>query len=101
MQAGLKNAYDCIKVFSETDQTEDLKKFDVPINSRRAAYEAGLRRRLKRAKAEGDLPPDIDPADLARYVVTIIRGIAVQAAGGTSLNELRRVVQMALRDLPE
>lgn len=30
MQAGLKNAYDCIKAFSETDFTEDLKKFDVP-----------------------------------------------------------------------
>ena len=30
MQAGLKNAYDCIKVFSETDLTEDLKKIDVP-----------------------------------------------------------------------
>jgi non-heme chloroperoxidase len=30
MQAGHKNAYDCIKVFSETDLTEDLKKFDVP-----------------------------------------------------------------------
>ena len=30
MQAGLKNAYDSIKAFSETDQTEDLKKFDVP-----------------------------------------------------------------------
>src|SRR6478672_2229588 len=30
MQAGLKGAYDCIKVFSETDLTEDLKKFDVP-----------------------------------------------------------------------
>lgn len=30
MQAGLKNAYDCIKVFSETDHTEDLKQFDVP-----------------------------------------------------------------------
>lgn len=28
MMAGHKNAYDCIKVFSETDQTEDLKKFD-------------------------------------------------------------------------
>ena len=26
----LKNAYDCIKAFSETDFTEDLKKFDVP-----------------------------------------------------------------------
>ncbi len=27
---GLKNAYECIEVFSETDLTEDLKKFDVP-----------------------------------------------------------------------
>jgi non-heme chloroperoxidase len=30
MQAGLKNAYDSIKAFSETDFTEDLQKFDVP-----------------------------------------------------------------------
>lgn len=30
MLCGHKAAYDCIKVFSETDFTEDLKKFDVP-----------------------------------------------------------------------
>src|SRR5213080_4558085 len=30
MQAGFVGAYDCIKVFSETDLTEDLKRFDVP-----------------------------------------------------------------------
>jgi non-heme chloroperoxidase len=30
MMSGHKNAYDCIKAFSETDFTEDLKKFDVP-----------------------------------------------------------------------
>jgi len=30
MQAGAKNAYECIKAFSETDFTEDLKSFDVP-----------------------------------------------------------------------
>jgi non-heme chloroperoxidase len=29
-QAGLKNAYECIRAYSETDFTEDLKKFDVP-----------------------------------------------------------------------
>jgi non-heme chloroperoxidase len=29
-QAGLKNALECIKAFSETDLTEDLKRFDVP-----------------------------------------------------------------------
>ena len=30
MQAGHKNTYDCINAFSETDFTEDLKKFDLP-----------------------------------------------------------------------
>jgi non-heme chloroperoxidase len=30
MQAGLKGVFDCIKAFSETDHTEDLKQFDVP-----------------------------------------------------------------------
>jgi len=30
MQAGHKSVFDCIKAFSETDFTEDLKKFDIP-----------------------------------------------------------------------
>src|SRR5207302_7618293 len=30
MLAGHKAVFDCIKAFSETDLTEDLKKFDVP-----------------------------------------------------------------------
>jgi len=30
MHAGHKNTFDCIKAFSETDFTEDLKKFDIP-----------------------------------------------------------------------
>jgi non-heme chloroperoxidase len=30
MMAGMPASYFCIKAFSETDQTEDLKKFDKP-----------------------------------------------------------------------
>ena len=30
MQASLKGVFDCVKAFSETDFTEDLKKIDVP-----------------------------------------------------------------------
>jgi non-heme chloroperoxidase len=30
MQAGVKNVYECITALSETDFTEDLKRFDVP-----------------------------------------------------------------------
>ena len=31
MTVGVKGAYDCIKAFSETDTTEDLKKIDIPV----------------------------------------------------------------------
>src|SRR6267378_3992548 len=65
--------------------------------ARRAASEAALRHRLQRAKREGDLPKNADPAELARYVMTVVRGMAVQSAGGASRDQLRRIAQMALR----
>src|ERR1700719_3241222 len=62
----------------------------------RAAGEAALRRRLQRAKSEGNLPVTVNPADLARYVATIVYGMAVQAAGGATRDKLQNVVEMAL-----
>lgn len=67
---------------------------------RRAAGEAAIRKRLKQAKSEGDLPADANPADLARYIVTVLHGMAVQAAGGATRGELRRVAETALRAWP-
>jgi AcrR family transcriptional regulator len=68
--------------------------------ARRAAGEEALRQRLERATSDGDLPADADAADLARYITTVSQGMAVQAAGGASREELRRVVEMALRAWP-
>ncbi len=70
------------------------------LRERRAAGERALRDRLRRAKAEGDLPPDASPADLARYVWTLCQGMAVQAAGGASRGELRRVAAECLKAWP-
>ena len=71
------------------------------VAARRAAAEVALRRRLQRAKHEGDLPKTADPADLAHYVMTVVRGMAVQSAGGASRDQLRRVAQMALQAWPK
>ena len=71
------------------------------VAARRAAAEVALRRRLQRAKREGDLPKNADPADLAHYVMTVVRGMAVQAAGGASRDQLHRVAQIALRTWPK
>jgi AcrR family transcriptional regulator len=68
---------------------------------RRVAGEVALRRRLQRAKREGDLPKNADPAELAGYVMTIVRGMAVQSAGGASSDQLRRVAKIALRAWPK
>jgi len=70
------------------------------LASHRDALERDLRRRLDRARVTGDLPASARPADLARYVMTVMRGLAVQAAGGATRAELERVVQTALRAWP-
>lgn len=67
---------------------------------RRATLEVALSERFKQAIAEGDLPKTTDPADLARYVVVISHGMAVQAAGGVTRAKLHKVVEMAMRAWP-
>lgn len=59
-----------------------------------------LRDRFRKAVDDGDLSPDTDPGLLARYLLTISNGIAVQAASGVGPEELRRVAEGALRNWP-
>jgi len=72
---------------------------DALITWRRKGEKA-LRERFVRAVAEGDLPPHADPATLARYLVTVVYGIAVEAATGTPRVALRQIIDIALRDFP-
>jgi hypothetical protein len=59
-----------------------------------------LHDRFQRAVDEGDLPPGTDPGLLARYVMTVANGIAVQAASGVSRDDLQKVADTALRNWP-
>jgi AcrR family transcriptional regulator len=66
----------------------------------REAGRSLLRDRFRRAVDEGDLPPEADPELVARYVMTIANGIAVQAASGAGRDELQQVADAALRAWP-
>lgn len=79
------------------DTAETIKQ---ELVTRRTRGEEDLRKRFQHAIDEGDLPPSSDAADLARYVSAVIQGMAVQAAGGASRDQLRKVVDMALRSWP-
>lgn len=66
----------------------------------RVGGHALLRRRFQRAIAEEDLPADADADFLARYIMTIVNGIAVQAATGATCEQLQRLADIALRCWP-
>ncbi|MFC3694967.1 TetR/AcrR family transcriptional regulator [Chenggangzhangella methanolivorans] len=68
--------------------------------ARRSLSEATLRERFERASAEGELPAGEDPADWARFVMSVGLGMAVKATSGARRDELEKVGAMALRALP-
>ena len=70
------------------------------LAARRDRGEAAIRRRLRRAAKEGDLPANEDPADLARYLSALIYGMAVLAAGGATQKELQGVADIAFHHWP-
>jgi AcrR family transcriptional regulator len=70
------------------------------LTAKRAEGEAMLRQRFEAARAAGEVPADFDPTDYARYVMTVLEGMSVRAAGGAKRTELRKVADMALRTWP-
>lgn len=69
-------------------------------SARRIAAEDLIRKRLQRARAEGDLPKDANPADLARYLRAVICGMAVQSADGATRKDLQKTAELAMRAWP-
>ena len=67
----------------------------------RVKEQDALRRRLERAKSEGDLRNVADAADLARFVTAVFQGMTVQAINGASREDLLRLADTALRLWPK
>jgi len=65
----------------------------------RKQNEAVMRERFIEAQRSGELPKDVNVDDYTRYLSTIIAGLSIQAANGSTKAELKRIAQMALRHL--
>ncbi len=66
----------------------------------RKGGQSTLQRRFRRAQSEGDLPKDVSPTDLARYIAIVMNGLGVQAVNGATSAEMNRAVELALRSMP-
>jgi len=63
----------------------------------RKAGEETLRKRFVMARRAGELPKDISPADFARFIATVMAGLAVQAVNGASRDEMKRTADLVLK----
>jgi AcrR family transcriptional regulator len=90
----------CLGTTGALTCSEAVEPIRLELVKRRDSYEKLLRRRLEKAKMEGDLPETANPADLARFIMTITQGMSVQASSGATRQSLRRVAAIALKTLP-
>jgi AcrR family transcriptional regulator len=95
-----RNPRGCLTVRGALSSGEEADPVRLELALRRSEGEAAIRERLERSKGEGELPTGANPADLARYLATVYQGMSVQAAGGASREQLRRVAETALRAWP-
>ena len=89
----------CLALNSTTCGPE-AESIRAEVIARRTSSVTALIERFERARDEGDLPPGADPAGLARYMIAIIQGIAVQATGGASHKDLGMLVETSLQLWP-
>jgi AcrR family transcriptional regulator len=65
----------------------------------RKQNEVAIRERLLQARKSGELSKDINVDDYTRYLSSILAGLSIQAANGSTKAELKRTAQMTLRHL--
>jgi AcrR family transcriptional regulator len=65
----------------------------------RKQNEMAMRDRLRQARKCGELSADINVEDYARYLSSILAGLSIQAASGSTKAELKRTAEMALQHL--
>ena len=69
------------------------------LSSHREALRLRLEQRFSADLVDGTLPPGSDPKALARFVMTLAGGIAVEAQAGASRKDLNAMIDLALRAL--
>jgi AcrR family transcriptional regulator len=89
----------CLWVHSALSCGDDPIRKEFAVQ--RAGAIAGLRKRFKRAIAEGDLPADADADALAHFVLAVNFGLTVQASTGAVRKELLRIAEIALKAWPK
>ncbi len=90
----------CMAVIGANACGAEADGIKAEVIKRRASSSAALIARFEQAKVDGDLPAHIEAESLARYLYTILGGLAMQAGAGATRGELECVVATSLAMWP-
>jgi AcrR family transcriptional regulator len=94
------NPRGCLIMNCSLPSSDSTVKVRQELSEERKTRRAKLRKRFQEARTRGDLPTDSDPEELARFVYTMVWGIATEAQSGASKRNLYRVIERALTAWP-
>jgi AcrR family transcriptional regulator len=77
----------------------DTEPAKLLMREMRLQNEAAIKARLLRARKAGEFPKDENVDDYTRYFSSLLSGLAIQAANGSTRAELKRTAEVALRHL--
>lgn len=95
-QTSSSEPHGCLRVISSVACGTEADSIRREVLERGKVARAALVERLKRAKAEGDLPDTADVEGLTSFLYAIIQGMAVQAGAGATRADLERLVDTSM-----
>ena len=98
--AGASHPRGCLIVNCSLPCSDDAIEIRRELAQRGRARQAKLRKRLQEAKSSGDLPSDSDPDELARFILVVRWGMAMDSQSGANRKDLHRTVARAMRAWP-
>jgi len=96
MQTRAEGPKGCLNVISTVVAGADAACVREELLARRATSEAALIERFETAAAAGDLPADLDPKALVRYLMAVVQGLGVHARAGAPSEDMRQIVETTL-----
>jgi AcrR family transcriptional regulator len=92
-------AQSCLGVISICEFGRGRRELSEIHDAAARAISAAIVTRVREAQTEGDVAPELDPKEAARFLLASFTGIRVAARGGATARDLRGLGRLALRAL--
>jgi AcrR family transcriptional regulator len=98
--ASCDEPHGCLRVIASVACGEEAQSIRDEVMARGAVIHQSIIERFERAKADGDLPANIDVLGLTDLLKALVQGISIQAGQGATREELDRLVATSLTMWP-